>query len=236
MSRVLVIIPAFNEEATIAGVIREIQSLKAGYVIVVVNDGSTDGTYEEAKKEGALVIPLPINVGIGAAMQTGFHYAAEKGYDLVAQVDGDGQHPARELPKLIDMVEHGGADVAIGSRFLERRGFQSTFIRRVGIRYFELLHRMLTRVRVTDSTSGFRALNRRALGIADRYYPDEYPEAESIVLFSLNSLRIREVPVSMRERQGGESSIRGFARSVYYMVKVTLAIVFAYLRLNNRRM
>lgn len=232
--KVLVIIPAYNEESSIAGVIGEVRSLSEGYDIVVVNDGSADRTAEEARRAGAPVLQLPINLGIGGAMQTGFHYAVRRNYDCAVQVDGDGQHPAKEIPRLVGVVVSGEADVAIGSRFLEKQGFQSTLGRRVGIRYFQFLHKLLTRVHVTDSTSGFRVLNRKALELVDRYYPDEYPEAESIVLFALNNLRIREVPVVMRERQGGESSIKRLT-GLYYMLKVTLAILFTYLRLRSRR-
>lgn len=232
--KTLVIIPAFNEEASVAGVVEEIHKLGNSYDIIVVNDGSTDGTSHEATKAGANVLSLPINLGIGAAMQTGFHYAVRHGYDCAVQVDGDGQHPPAEIPRLIDELESTNVDVVIGSRFLEGRGFQSTFGRRIGIRYFQFLHRVLTGVRITDSTSGFRALSRKALGIADRYYPDEYPEAESIVLFALNNLRMKEVPVVMRERQGGESSISRLA-GIYYMFKVTLAILFTHMRLRKGR-
>ncbi len=232
--KVLVIIPAYNEESSIAGVIEEVRALDMGYDIVVVDDGSEDRTGEKAMNAGAHVLSLPINLGIGAAMQTGFHYAIRRNYDCAVQVDGDGQHPAQEIPRLVNALATGDADVVIGSRFLEKKGFQSTFSRRAGIMYFEFLHKMLTKVHVTDSTSGFRALNRKALLVVDKYYPDEYPEAESIVLFSRNALKMQEVPVIMRERQGGESSIRRVT-ALYYMFKVTLAIVFTYLRLKNRR-
>jgi glycosyltransferase involved in cell wall biosynthesis len=232
--KTLIIIPAYNEELSIASVIKEVQGLKAGYDIVVVNDGSSDRTREEAKRAGARVLQLPINLGIGGAMQTGFRYAVRTDYDCAVQVDGDGQHPANEIPRLVSVIAAGGADVAIGSRFLEKKGFQSTFSRRLGIRYFQFLHQVLARVRVTDSTSGFRALGRRALAIVDGCYPDEFPESESIVLFALRGLKIREVPVVMRGRRGGESSIRRLI-SLYYMFKVTLAIIFTYLRLRKGR-
>ena len=230
--KTLIIIPAYNEESSVAQVIKEIQALERAYDIVVVNDGSTDRTLQEATKAGANVLSLPINLGIGAAMQTGFRYAVRHNYDCAVQVDGDGQHPPVEIPGLVDVIERGGTDVVIGSRFLEGRGFQSTFSRRIGIRYFQFLHQLLTHVHITDSTSGFRALNRRTLEIVERYYPDEYPEAESIVLYALNGLIIYEVPVSMRERQGGVSSIRRLT-GVYYMFKVTLAIIFTHMRLRK---
>jgi len=230
--KVLVIIPAYNEESSIAQVINEVQTLRRGYDIVVVNDGSTDRTLQRAAHAGANILSHPINLGIGAAMQTGFRYAVQHGYDCAVQVDGDGQHPPAEIPRLLEALERGSADVVIGSRFLEGRGFQSTFTRRIGIKYFQMLHRLLTGVRITDSTSGFRALNRKTLELVERYYPDEYPEAESIVLYALNGQRMYEVPVSMRERQGGISSI-GRLTGVYYMFKVTLAIIFTHLRLRK---
>jgi len=232
--KTLIIIPAYNEEASVAHVVGEVRSLQQGYDIVVVNDGSADATEERALAAGAVVLSLPINLGIGAAVQTGFRYAVRNGYDVAVQVDGDGQHPAGEIPKLVGVIETGLADVAIGSRFLERKGFQSTFARRIGIRYFRFLHAMVTGVHITDSTSGFRAINRRTLEIVNTYYPDEYPESESIVLYAHHNLRIREVPVVMRERMGGQSSIRAFA-SVYYMFKVTLAILFTHIRLKRGR-
>ena len=232
--KTLIIVPAFNEADSIGQVLNEIQSLERKFDVVVINDGSTDGTQEAATHAGALVLTHPINLGIGAAMQTGFRYAVHHGYECAVQVDGDGQHPAGEIPKLVDALMTTGADVVIGSRFLERKGFQSTFSRRIGIRYFELLHRMLTHVRITDSTSGFRALSGRALAIAERHYPDEYPEAESVVLFAKSGLLIHEIPILMRERQGGISSIGRFA-GLYYMFKVTLAIMFTHLRVSKGR-
>jgi glycosyltransferase involved in cell wall biosynthesis len=234
MMKTVVVIPAYNEELSVGRVIKDVQGLKAGYDVVVVDDGSNDRTAEEATRAGASVLRLPINLGIGGAMQTGFRYAVRRQYDCAVQVDGDGQHPAHEIPRLVSVIAAGGADVAIGSRFLERKGFQSTFSRRLGIRYFQFLHRVLVRVRVTDSTSGFRALGRRARAVVDGYYPDQFPESESIVLFAAHGLKIKEVPVLMRGRQGGESSIRRLV-GPYYMFKVTLAIIFTYLRLRKGR-
>lgn len=232
--KALIIIPAYNEEASIAGVVNEVRSLQQAYDIVVINDGSIDETPTLASDAGATVLSLPTNLGIGAAMQTGFLYAFRNGYDIAVQMDGDGQHHAAELWKLVDVLANGSADVVIGSRFLQHEGFQSTLTRRIGIRYFTFLHALVTGIRVTDSTSGFRAINKRALAIVTRYYPDEYPESESIVLYARHNLRIKEVPVVMRQQQGGQSSIRSFA-SLYYMFKVTLAILFTHLRLAKRR-
>jgi glycosyltransferase involved in cell wall biosynthesis len=230
--RVLIIIPAYNEEEAIAGVIEEIRSLGRDYDIVVVDDGSTDRTFDVAAKTGVKILHLPVNLGIGAAVQTGFKYALRNNYDVAVQVDGDGQHPPSEVPKLIEAMEQSGADIVIGSRFLEKKGFQSTFSRRVGINYFRFLHRMLTRLDIADSTSGFRALNRRALEMAEDYYPDEYPEAESLVPFALHGLKVVEAPVAMRERRGGVSSIKKL-HALYYMFKVTIGILFTYLRLKK---
>lgn len=230
--KIIIVIPAYNEESTVERVIQEIRMLKKNYGVVVIDDCSTDRTRENACRSGATVLSLPMNLGIGAAVQTGFKYALRENYDVAVQVDGDGQHPPSEIPKLINAMEKLRADVVIGSRFLEKKGFQSTFGRRMGISYFRFLHNILTRVDVADCTSGFRALNQKALKIVNEYYPDEYPEAESIVLFASHRLKILEIPVVMRERLGGQSSIKT-ASAVYYIFKVSLAIFFTFLRLRK---
>ncbi len=230
--RTLVVVPAYNEEEALATVIEEIRSLGGNYDIVVVDDGSTDRTFDVAVKTGVKVLRLPVNLGIGAAVQTGWKYALRNNYDVAVQVDGDGQHPPAEIPKLVKTMVESGADVVIGSRFLEKRGFQSTFSRRIGIGYFRFLHKILTKVDVADSTSGFRALNRRALEVVNEYYPDEYPEAESLVPFALHGLNVVEAPVVMRERRGGQSSIKRLT-AIYYMFKVTIAILFTFIRLKK---
>lgn len=237
-ARILIVVPCFNEEAAIATVVGEINQVKRQYDlqldILVVNDCSTDSSINVIRGLDCLYLDLPVNLGIGGAMQAGYKYAYRNGYDVAVQMDGDGQHPANELIKILRPLVEGDADVVIGSRFLEKAGFQSTAIRRIGINYFRKLNFMLIRQTIHDSTSGFRAFNRKTLKIVIDYYPDEYPEPESIVQFGLHNLRLLEVPVVMRERQGGVSSINS-RRAVYYMLKVTLGILFVYIRLLGRR-
>lgn len=238
MSTIAAIIPAFNEEKAIADVIEGIRLLERtddlSVDVIVVNDCSTDKTAAVASCLDCVVLNLPVNLGIGGAVQTGFKYAYQNGYDIALQVDGDGQHPPEEIPKLVKALEEDEADVVIGSRFIEGVGYQSSFLRRAGIRYFMVLNELAAKVRITDSTSGFRAMNRRALALVNDYYPDQYPEPEAIILYSLNGLRIQEVAVKMRERHGGQSSISAIA-SIYYLFKVTFAIFFTYIRLRRRR-
>ena len=231
--RIATIVPAYNEEKSIAGVVNEL--LRVGKEnnlqldVVVVNDCSTDTTGEIISKLNCIALNLPVNLGIGGAVQTGFKYAFESNYDLAVQVDGDGQHPADEIPKLVNAMQENGYDIVIGSRFIDKKGFQSSALRRGGISYFRRLNKMLTGIDVTDSTSGFRMLNRKALEVVQEYYPDEYPEPEAIVIYKKNNLRVGEVAVEMKQRQGGVSSI-GFFASIYYMWKVTLGIVFTFIR------
>ena len=232
-ARILVIVPCFNEQAAISGVVNEIKKIREQYGlnldILAVNDCSTDNTLSVLRTLDCIYLDLPVNLGIGGAMQAGYKYAYRNGYEVVIQTDGDGQHPAEELPKVIQPLLDQQADVVIGSRFLTREGFQSSATRRLGIQYFRWLNQVLISQTIHDSTSGFRAFNRRTLAIVNEYYPDEYPEPEAIVQFGLHKLRMKEVPVRMRERQGGISSINT-TQAVYYMLKVTLGILFVYLR------
>jgi glycosyltransferase involved in cell wall biosynthesis len=198
--------------------------------VVVVNDCSRDSTEEIISSLPCIALNLPVNLGIGGAVQTGFKYAFENNYDYALQVDGDGQHPASEIHKLILEAGHAGADVVIGSRFLKKEGFQSSALRRFGIAYFKWLNHALVGVQVSDSTSGFRLISKKVMESVSEYYPDEYPEPETIIIYSLKKFKITEVAVEMKERQGGVSSIGAFA-SVYYMIKVTLAIVFTFIRM-----
>lgn len=220
--RVLVIVPAYNEQDCIVETVRRIK--ETGYDYVVVNDGSKDDTLKLCRENGINVLDLPQNLGIGGAVQAGHKYAQHYGYDIDVQVDGDGQHDPSYIPQLVKMIEDG-ADLAIGSRFVEETdGFQSTWLRRVGITWLSGLLKLLTGKIVTDPTSGFRASGRRAIELFCEYYPMDYPEPESIALALENGLSLSETPVNMLERQGGSSSIGGFS-SVYYMIKVTLAII-----------
>jgi hypothetical protein len=225
----IVIVPAFDEEGAIGGVIEEIRAFDPAFDVVVVDDASRDATAEVARRHGATVISLPFNLGIGGAVQTGFRYADKHGYGLAARIDGDGQHDPCELQPLIDAVVGGHADICVGSRFVEAEGFRSSRSRRVGIRILAGTVSLLTRQRVTDTTSGFQVLNRRAIELFSADYPHDYPEVEAALMLHKHRLRLVEVPVRMRERVAGRSSIRGL-RTVYYMAKVMLAILIGALR------
>jgi glycosyltransferase involved in cell wall biosynthesis len=229
----LVIIPCYNEAASIGSLLSQICALQqvADYNIdvAVVNDASKDSTASIVAQYPVALINLPVNLGIGGAMQTGFMYARKKGYQLALQMDGDGQHPPAELKKLLERYRQSQANVIIGSRFLEKTGFQSTAIRKKGIAYFHWLNRLLTGKHIYDSTSGFRLLDGKAIDIAASNYPDEYPEPESLVIFARHGLHIEEVPVEMKQRQGGVSSINSIS-AVYYCFKVTLAMLFSFIR------
>lgn len=237
MDKIAVVIPAYNEEASIADVVAAVHlaSKEAGihYWPVVVNDCSKDRTGQIISQLPCTALQLPINLGIGGAVQTGFKYALLNGYTHAVQVDGDGQHPPVELKKMLQHMEQYGFDVVVGSRFIDGTGFQSSAIRRFGIKYFKNLNKLLVGATVHDSTSGLRMLNRKALAVVSADYPDEYPEPEAVILYVKNGLKIGEVQVEMRERQGGVSSIDG-VRSVYYMAKVTIAILYTYIRLTFR--
>jgi glycosyltransferase involved in cell wall biosynthesis len=229
--KVAVVIPAYNEEAAISTVVAEINSINTDYELtpVVVNDCSKDATGEIIDQLDCVALHLPVNLGIGGAVQSGFLYAYENDFDYAVQLDGDGQHPAHQISHLIDLSIKQHLDVVIGSRFLTKQGFQSSFMRRVGIRWFSILNKMLTGNFIADTTSGFRLYNRKALEVVTEYYPDEYPEPEALVLYAKRKLRVGEMPVEMRERQGGTSSINAL-RSLYYMWKVTLGVLFTYIR------
>lgn len=236
--RILVIVPCYNEQGGITRVVRELVAIREQEQyeldILVVNDCSIDNSLDIIRQLPCQCLDLPVNLGIGGAMHSGYRYAYRNGYDIAVQMDGDGQHPAHELPLVLEPILNKQADVSIGSRFISREGFQSSFTRRLGIQYFRWLNHILIGKTVHDSTSGFRAFNRQTIEIANRYYPDEYPEPESIVQFGLMGLRIREVPVQMRNREEGVSSINT-TRAFYYMLKVSLGVLFTYFRLAHKR-
>ena len=230
--RGVAIVPALNEEGTIASVIAELREYDPALDILVVDDGSHDRTSLTARKAGARVLRLPFNLGIGGAVQTGFRFAFEHGYDLAVRIDGDGQHDPSQLDRILAPVVAGEADIAVGSRFAgDRDGYRSSRSRRVGIRLLAWVVSRIVGRRVTDTTSGFQALNRRAIELFAHDYPHDYPEVEATIMVSRHRLRSVEVPVSMRERVGGRSSITAL-RSVYYMVKVLLAIFVGLFRRN----
>ncbi|HEX2926650.1 MAG TPA: glycosyltransferase family 2 protein [Ruminiclostridium sp.] len=230
----LIIIPAYNEQDNILDVIDDIERNAAGCHYIVINDGSTDKTNRILMDNHISHLNLPVNIGIGGAVQTGYKYAFENGYDVVVQFDGDGQHKAAFIPQMISALEEGKSDIVIGSRFLNKKGYQSTFVRRLGIKYFSFLIWLLSGIGITDSTSGFRACNRKVIELFSENYPQDYPEPESIMILKRKSLKIKEVPVEMKKRSNGKSSINS-TLSVYYMVKVTLAIILGRMRPRVRR-
>jgi glycosyltransferase involved in cell wall biosynthesis len=226
----IAIVPAFNEEQNVARVVDELRAFDPGLDVVVISDGSVDRTAEVAAEHGAHVVRLPFNLGIGGAVQTGFQFAHAKGYELVVRCDGDGQHIPAELPKVLGPVLAGEADIAVGSRFAEGEGgYKSSATRRIGIRLLALVVSAIARQRVTDTTSGFQALNRKAVDLFAADYPHDYPEVEGMVMSIKHRLRLVEVPVQMREREHGESSITAL-RSIYYMIKVLIALFIGLFR------
>jgi len=228
--RLVAIVPAWNESDAIGGVVDEIKELDASIDVVVIDDCSTDDTSGVAKSHGATVLRLPFNVGIGGAVQTGFRYALEHGYEIAVRLDGDGQHAASEIPKILGPLEAGDADLVIGSRFVDPGGaYRPPFARRIGIGVFARLVSILGGQRVTDTTSGFVALDRVGIELFASAFPHDYPEVEATLVALRSGLRVTQVQVDMRERTTGSSSIT-FVRSLYYIVKVMLALLVASLR------
>ena len=232
LSRHLAIVPAHNEAGSVAATVAEIHRWAPEFDVVVIDDGSTDETAALAAQARAKVIRLPFNLGIGGAMQSGYLYAAENGYDVAVQVDGDGQHDARHLRELLEHLEaNPDVDMVIGSRFLNRQngGYLSSASRRAGIGIFSRIVSLITHQRVTDPTSGFRMVNRRGIRIFANDYPHDYPEVEAILLIHAHELKSCEIPVRMRPRTSGVSKISG-RQPVYYMVKVLLAVFIGLFR------
>lgn len=225
----LIIIPAYNESESIERTVRDIQEHAKDFDYIVINDCSTDRTLEICREQGIPVISLPINLGIGGAVQTGYLYAYRNGYDMAVQVDGDGQHDPAFLTQMADYLEEHQLDMVIGSRFIKKEGFQSSVIRRVGIRYFSSLIRILTGHTITDPTSGLRMVGRDVIKLFSERYPNDYPEPESVTAILRRGKRVGEIPVVMRERSGGISSI-SVQKSIYYMIKVSLAILIERIR------
>ncbi|KGP77153.1 glycosyl transferase family 2 [Desulfosporosinus sp. Tol-M] len=223
--KILAIIPAYNEEKNIDLVVRKLRVVSPWLDILVINDGSTDKTPGIAKEAGAEVISLPVNLGIGGAVQTGFLYAWNKGYDIALQVDGDGQHRPEEIQKLIQPLLDRKVDVTIGSRFLNKTSYQMPAARRLGTCFLKKTLNKVVRKKYTDPTSGFRAYNRKALSILCHHYSIDYPEPDAIVTLLKNGLQVKEISVEMDPRGFGKSSITPF-KSGYYMFKVSMAIIF----------
>lgn len=226
--KILIILPCYNEEACIGNLLTELKALSIPGVEITplpVNDCSRDNTISEIKKHNVRFLNLPVNLGIGGAVQSGLMYAWRNDYDIAVQMDGDGQHPPAELWKIITPVIDNETDICIGSRFITKEGFQSTFARRMGINLLSGLIKLFSGRTVHDCTSGYRAFNRKSMKLCVDYYPDKYPEPESILYLIKKGMRVKETPVLMRERSGGVSSIGAFS-SIYYMLKVSLAICF----------
>ncbi len=228
-NRKLVIIPAFNESGSILKAVEDIREHAPDFDYVVINDCSTDDTLALCQKQGLNYVNLPVNLGIGGAVQTGYLYGCQYGYEVAVQFDGDGQHDAAYLGMMARTLLETKSDMVIGSRFIEKEGFQSSGIRRIGIRYFSVLLWVLTGKRVTDPTSGMRMVNREVMQIYAENYPKDYPEPESVMAILRMGKKVTEVPVVMKKRKEGISSIGG-VKSIYYMIKVTLAILMERLR------
>lgn len=232
--KVLIIIPAYNEAGNIEKVVDNLIINYPQYDYVVVNDGSLDATKNICGEHHYQALHLPVNMGIGGAVQTGYRYALDKEYDIAVQIDGDGQHDVAFLADMIEYMEKEQADCVIGSRFVKKEGFQSSGLRRTGIQFLSILGLVLTGVRVRDITSGYRLVNKRLIQIFAQDYPADYPEPEAMVIAAVHGGKIREYPVIMRERENGTSSIT-LKKSVYYMVKVTLAMLIRRLSFGVRR-
>ncbi len=242
MNNTFIIIPCYNEEENIKEVLKEIKIFydsfnMSNFQIIVINDCSTDNTLKTAKEISDIkVLDLPINLGIGGAVQTGFLYSESENASYAIKIDGDGQHDPNNLKDLLIPLIEDNADIVIGSRFLDNnKGFKSTFLRRIGIKILQFFCILLTGKRITDPTSGYRAYNKKAIKFMTNNYPSfDYPEPEEVILAIKNDLRIVEVPTIMRERKKGKSSI-AFYGSIYYMIKVILSMIFTKLRGKERK-
>ena len=229
----LVIIPAYNEEASVGGVVRAVRRALPGVPVVVIDDGSADGTSQAARDAGAELLRLPHHLGLGGAVQTGYRFAFEHGYQWVARVDSDGQHDPADIPRLLQKLRDGDFDMVTGSRYLEPNGYPAQWLRRFGGRLFSLVLYPILGKRITDPTSGFAAVNRRALEVFSRSFPLEYPEIEALVVLQRKALRFCEAPVKMFPRRAGRSSI-GSLPAVYYMFRVLLGVLANVLKYERR--
>lgn len=225
----LIIIPAYNEAENIEKTIDAITKKTKDFDYIIINDCSSDETLKICEAKGYNVVSLPINLGIGGAVQTGYKYALQNGYDVAVQVDGDGQHDPAFLHMMVDYMVEKKCDMVIGSRFINKEGFQSSGTRRLGIKYFTILIKLLTGTKITDPTSGLRMINRDVIKVFAADYPKDYPEPESVVSILRQKKNVQEIPVIMKAREGGVSSISP-KKSVYYMIKVTLAILIECIR------
>lgn len=225
----LVIIPAYNEQGSIVRTVADIKENAPEFDYIVVNDCSTDDTLKVCEENNIKCLKLPINLGIGGAVQAGYLYGFREGYDLAVQFDGDGQHSAVYLEDMAKQLQQQAADMVIGSRFITNEGFQSSAVRRLGIKHFNILIKLLTGQNITDPTSGMRMVNRDVMELFSEDYPKDYPEPESVVHIISRGKKIIEIPVLMNERSEGVSSISP-QKSIYYMIKVTVAMIIARLK------
>ncbi len=231
---VLIIIPAFNEEAAVAGVVREVQATMPGTPILVIDDSSVDGTRTAARHAGAEVLPMPHHLGLGGCVQAGYRLAFELGYDYVVRVDGDGQHDPAYIPVILDVLKTSDCDMVIGSRFYQQQGAYTNWVRAAGIQLFRMVLRPILGKPVHDPTSGFVGVKRSALEVFSRSFPLEYPEIEALVVLQRKRFKFQEVPCRMRPRHGGRSSITA-AKSLYYILHVLLGVFVNVLRFERRR-
>lgn len=225
----LIIIPAYNEAANIEKTVASIKANAQGFDYVIINDCSADNTRQICERNGFNIVNLPINLGIGGAVQTGYRYAYDYGYDMAVQVDGDGQHDPGFLDTMAEYLTEHNLDMVIGSRFIEKKGFQSSYTRRMGIKFFTWLIKLMTGKTITDPTSGLRMVGRNVIDLFAKDYPRDYPEPESVVAILRRNMKVEEIPVVMKAREGGVSSI-SLKKSVYYMIKVPLAILIERIR------
>ena len=233
-TRLLVIVPALNEEGAIAGVVKSVQQYVPGASILVIDDCSTDGTLAQARAAGARVLCLPHHLGLGGGVQAGYKLAFELGYEYVIRVDGDGQHDARDIPRIYQRLRESGCEMVIGSRFAEENGSRTGLVRSFGIRFFRAVLRLTLGKPVHDPTSGFVGVNRQALEVFSRSFPLEYPEIEALVVLQRRRFRFEEVPCKMRPRTTGRSSITAL-KSLYYIFHVLLGVFINVLKFDRRR-
>jgi glycosyltransferase involved in cell wall biosynthesis len=233
---VCVIMPAYNEAKAIARVLSAVTIQIPASSVIVINDGSRDATSDLARKSGVQVLDLPFNLGIGGAVQTGLKYALHAGYDVAVEVDADGQHNAAHIQQLIDALGQHQVDMVIGSRFMGQTVYRASFMRRAGIFIFSLLIKLVTGTNIYDSTSGFRAYNRRAITFLAHHYPSDFPEPESIVMLLKGGFSIKEVPVEMNKRLAGKSSLKSdFSwRAIYFVISNSIAILVSALKTHAR--
>lgn len=225
----IVIIPAYNEEGGIVKTVTDVMENAKDFDYVVINDCSKDNTLEICHEHNFNVVNLPVNMGIGGGVQAGYMYAYRNGYDIAVQFDGDGQHNASYLDSMSKKLVEENLDMVIGSRYIEKEGFQSSGMRRMGIKYFTGLIKLLTGKKITDPTSGMRMINRKIMKQFSEEYPKDYPEPESIVTILKEGAKVEEIPVKMNAREEGVSSISP-SKSIYYMVKVSIAVLIAAIR------